>query len=79
MENEEKTALADFDKLTRDSNGDMQEYVNMHRSYCRTVAILANVRYLYLLLNNYYDAPIDDRYKLLDKMYQNRDLMEEDK
>lgn len=79
MDNDEIKALVDFDRLTRDKNGDMQEYVNMHRSYCRTVAILSNVKYLYLLLNNYYDAPQDDKYKFLDKMFENRDLMEEDK
>jgi hypothetical protein len=79
MENDEIKALVDFDRLTRDKNGDMQQFINLHRSYCRTVAILSHVKYLSLLLDNYYDAPTDDKYKFLDKMYQNKDLMEEDK
>ena len=79
MDNDEIKALKDFDKLTCDSNGDMQEYINCHKSYCRTVAILSNVKYLSLLLDNYYDVPEDDKYKFLDKLYENRDLMEENK
>ena len=79
MKNDEEAALKDFDRLTRDKNGDMQEYINTHRSYCRTVAILSHVKYLYLLLNNYYDVPNGDKFKFLDKMYENRDLMEENK
>lgn len=80
MDNEETAALKDFDRLVHDPNGDMQEFVNTHKSYCRTVAILSHVKYLSLLLDNYYDVPNDDKYKFLDKMYENRDLMmEEDK
>lgn len=78
MKNEEKEALKDFDRLTRDKNGDMQEFVNCHKSYCRTVGILSHVKYLSLLLDNYYDVPEDDKYKFLDKLFENRDLMMED-
>lgn len=77
MKDEERKALKDFDKLTRDSNGDMQEYINCHRSYCRTVAILASVRYLSLLLNSYYDADKDDQKRFMNKLFENRDLMED--
>ena len=79
MDNDEIKALKDFDRLVNDSNGDMQSYINCHRSYCRTVAILSHVKYVSLLLNNYYDVPEDDKYKFLDKLFENRDLMEEDK
>lgn len=78
MDNDEIKALKDFDKLTRDSNGDMQQFINCNRNYCRTVAILAKVKYVSLLLNNYYDTPNDDKFKFLDKMYENRDLMMEE-
>ncbi|WP_063515660.1 hypothetical protein [Schleiferilactobacillus harbinensis] len=78
MDNDELKALKDFDRLVHDPNGDMQEFINLHRNYCRTVEILANVRYLYLLLNNYYDVPNDDKYKFLDKLFENRDLMMEE-
>lgn len=79
MENEEKEALAEFDRLAHDPHGDMQQFINLNRSYCRTVGILSHVKYLYLLLDNYYDVPNDDKYRFLDKLYENRDLMEEDK
>jgi hypothetical protein len=75
MDNEEIKALADFDKLAHDPHGDMQEFINLNRSYCRTVAILSHVKYLSLLLDNYYDVPNDDKFKFLHKMYENRDLI----
>lgn len=77
MKDDEEAALKDFGKLTHDPNGDMQEFVNTHKSYCRTVAINAHVKCLYLLMDNYYDAPNDDKYRFLNQLYQNRDLMEE--
>lgn len=77
MDNEETAALKDFDRLVHDPNGDMQEFVNTHKSYCRTVAILSHVKYLSLLLDNYYDTPRDDMYRFMNQLYQNRDLMEE--
>lgn len=77
MKNDEEAALSDFDRLTRDKNGDMREFINTHRYYCRTVAIEAGVHCLYLLLDSYYDAPVDDMHKFLNKLYENRDLMED--
>ncbi|MFT9040164.1 hypothetical protein [Schleiferilactobacillus harbinensis] len=80
MNEEERKALKDFDELTHEPNGSMQEYINLHRYYCRKVAIEAQVKCLNLLIDNYYDSPRDDMYRFLDKLYENRDLtMEENK
>jgi hypothetical protein len=78
MKNDEKKALQDFEDWTQNPTIDMQEFINVHKSYCRTVAILSNVKYLSLLLDSYYDADADDQKKFLNKLYETKDLMEED-
>lgn len=77
MKNDERKALTDFAEWTQDTTSDMQKYVNLHRHYCRMTAIDAHVKYLYLLLHDFNDASPDDQFKFMDKMYENRDLMEE--
>ena len=78
MKDEEIKALQDFDDTVFDQD-DMKEYINLHKNYCRTVAVLANVRYLSLLLDDYNDADKDDQKRFMNKLYETRDLMEEDK
>ena len=78
MKDEEIKALQDFDDTVFDQD-DMKEYINLHKYYCRTVAVLANVRYLSLLLDDYNDADKDDQKRFMNKLYETRDLMEEDK
>lgn len=77
MKDEERKALQDFDDTVFDQD-DMQEFINTHKSYCRTVAILSKVKYLSLLLDSYYDATTDDQCKFLNTLYENRDLMMEE-
>lgn len=79
MNDEAGKALKDFDELVNGGNGSMQEFINTHRYYCRMVAIEAKAKYLSLLLDDYYCSDTDDQKKFLNKMYENRDLMEEDK
>jgi hypothetical protein len=76
MSEEEKKALTDFEETVFDRD-DMQEFINLHKSYCRMVAIDAHVKYLYLLLDDFSDAPTDDQNRFMNKLYENRDLMEE--
>lgn len=79
MNDEETAALKDFDDWTHDPVSDMQEFINTHRSYCRMVALQAHVHCLYLLLDDFYDSPIDDQNVFLNQLYENRDLAMEDK
>jgi hypothetical protein len=78
MKNDEIEALSDFDDWTQNPTVDMQEFINVHKGYCRYVAIDSHVTYLYLLLHDFYDATSDDQCKFLNKMYENRDLMMEE-
>ncbi|GEK06641.1 hypothetical protein [Schleiferilactobacillus harbinensis] len=76
MNEEERKALKDFEDTVFDRD-DMQQFVNTHRSYCHYVAIDAHVKYVYLLLNDFANAPVDDKNRFLNKIYENHDLMEE--
>lgn len=76
MKDEERTALKDFEDTVFDRN-DMQEFVNLHRHYCHYVAIDAHVKYLYLLLHDFNEAPSDDVDRFMNKLYENLDLMED--
>lgn len=73
---EEKTALKDFEDTVFDRD-DMQQFVNLHRHYCHYIAIDAHVKYVYLLLNDFNEAPNDDRNRFLNKLYENHNLMED--
>lgn len=78
MKDEETVALKDFDDWCQTPTIDLQEFINLHRSYCRYVAVDAHVQCMYLLLDDFYDAPSDDQNKFLNKLYENRDLMIEE-
>lgn len=80
MNNGADKALKDFDELVNGGgNRSIQEFINTHRYYCRMVAVQAKVKYLSLLIDDYYSSSKDDRYKFLNGLYENRDLVEEDK
>lgn len=80
MNNGADKALEDFDELVNGGgSGSIQEFINTHRYYCRMVAMQAKVKYLSLLLGDYYCSDTDDQKKFLNKLYENRDLIEEDK
>lgn len=70
--------MRDFDEWCQTPTIDLQEFINIHKSYCRYVAVDSHVAYVYLLLHDFYDAPSDDQCKFLNKMYENMDLMMED-